>query len=284
MSEREEYRKRARQAQGGGASLKLPILIHFEAKADKAGKPGFKWLDKNVEDPQKRVKSMKSAVNGYLLGTANMLTYFCTELNRSYRSAFYWSNKYITLYKPSARGSELVVKGNKEEVEAWLAQNATGNIKVHKVLFVLTESGIVTMETNMTLFIDQVKSFDRDTFLDYMIVLSPKKYSPDDQSITNDAKGILGPFAETNPPTYANMGRGEEITDELFKAREIAPNIDAFNAWKDERVERSEGRTEETEPATAGPQPAQEGTDDAPDPAPPAETGETEDKDDDLPF
>lgn len=220
-----------RKAQGD-RTISLDVKFYFRPK-QVDGKPAFVWWDKN----ENVEKAFSKAISGVYIGSAMRLSAFSPELGpkgNRYFSRPYWSLDNISLFEPTRSRAKLVMSGNMEEVVNFLNVHARGNIQKKKLLYLATEGGLIMVETNISICIDQLKNFERDTFLDYQMVLQPRTYHAEDENVSDQCKEhVLGSFALKNPPTYASISQGDPVTDDLLNDWGVENLLDNFLAWKD---------------------------------------------------
>jgi len=250
MSDRRDQLK---ESQGQGSQrLKLPVIKAYEAKNSDG--PAFKSWNKDKGEHGEQEVYLKP-ISGIYIGSAQVASAFDDNLGRnggSYNSAFYFTNDNLALFDPQGK---IVVSGTKEEVKTWCSQNTTeGKLSVKKVLFLLTAGGLISVKTNITLFIDNVGTFEKDTFIDYLMKVTPAMYDPDSKEIGKKAHEFLGKFAKRNPPCYALITQGEAITDEMWDKWGASEVVDTFQQYKEERTagKKAEASSEQETVENAG--------------------------------
>jgi hypothetical protein len=87
----------------------------------------------------------------------------------------------------------------------------------------------------MTLGIDMVNGIGEKSQSNFVIV-TPKVFSHDDKTIGRKAKEVLGKLAAKNPPAYAALSVGDEITDMFANAVNLGGVIDQFIDWKNYKM------------------------------------------------
>jgi hypothetical protein len=184
-----------------------------------------------------------------LIGAVNSIASFDQAYGRNggeYRSTYFLSNKSdIVIFDPSGKK---VFKGNRKEVDLWAAQNQHEKFTSKKRLIILTEQGVIDVETNIIIFIDQINKIPKGTFADYQMILVPSIFDVVVNEIGASKKAIeyLGPFAKTNKPNFANIKVGNPITDELWDKWDGDAAADMFTEWK-KSVEAGDVDTESSE-------------------------------------
>ena len=180
-------------------------------------------------------------IMGIFIGAVNTMQCFDQNYGSkggSYKTSYYTSNNdNIVVFDPAFRKC---FTGTKEQINTWAASMQMEKFSSKKHLIVLSrQGGVVDVESNMILFIDQINKLDKDTFMDYFIKLSPMEFDVATNPLNVSANGIkyLGPFAAKNKPKFAFIERGDPLTDEIYdsfggdgKADEA---VEMFKAWKE---------------------------------------------------
>jgi hypothetical protein len=215
---------------GRGSSPKIEIARRLTVKMNNA-LPMFVEYDKETKEN----KFTAEVLEGVLLGNCMIMEAFSDTLGRNggtYRSDYFFKKDRVTLYG----NGEKVVSGTADEVDAWVAKNTSEKgAKKRMVLFILTSSGVVAITTNMTLGIDMVNGIGEKSQSNFVIV-TPKVFSHDDKTIGRKAKEVLGKLAAKNPPAYAALTVGDEITDMFANAVNLGGVIDQFIDWKNYKM------------------------------------------------
>lgn len=86
------------------------------------------------------------------------------------------------------------------------------------------------------MFIDDIKRFAKENFLDNLVVVTPTMYDPDSKEISANAHKYLGKFAKTNKPCYAKITSGDPITDELSVELNEDEVVAIFKKYKEEKT------------------------------------------------
>lgn len=181
------------------------------------------------------VEITKPIKNAVYLGEANQLSSFSPKLGNkggSYNSAYYLKNDKISLYS----GSSLVTVGTKEEIAAYLNKVGADSPSVKKIIFLITETSLLAVETNMSLAIDQLTK-SRNALAKNFIDLTPVVYSAQDQSISAKTHQLLGPLAAKNPPSFVRIDVKEELSEDVSSwvigDLTFEQIIDEFNKFKE---------------------------------------------------
>lgn len=225
------YRDKLKESQGEGSDIpRLDVDLHLEMKQSPNGKSSFRWWD----GEKKQAMHSTKPITGILIGAAMVAEGFSRDLGNkggTYKTSFYFTKKDSVALFGDGR---VAAKGTMEEIENWVSMNTSEKkLSKKRVLFIKTKQGFVAIATNLSLAIDNIKKFDRETFLDYAITLTPQLYAPDDTAISQNChEKYLGPLAATNPPTFAVISKGEAITDEMAAELNIEPFIDMYKAFK----------------------------------------------------
>ncbi len=223
------WKERLKNSQGGGTKYpKLDIVQSFDLKEDeKTGKPMFSWWDSVKEE---RVFSAK-AITGIYIGRAFRASCFDDKFGTngaSYTSAMYMNKSNVTMFSPTGSNK---MTGHLDEIEIWLRGNGVGDkISKKMCLLILTTGGLMEIRTNVSIGIDELNRFD-DKLGSHFVSLTPTLYSVDDEDISKKAHKFLGKFAKKNPPKYAAISIGKQITDEDAEKIGLIKNIDMFEEW-----------------------------------------------------
>lgn len=207
---------------------------YLEARADDEGRPCFRYYDKEKEETIYEAATVK----GILIGTAMRLSVFDPNYGGnggSYKSNFYAGNNFLVLFSP--RG-EVAVKGDMEEIEAYIAKEIGATPRKKQILFVLNSTGLTAVETNLSIAIDQLRGQDDEIWIDRAINLIPTMYSPDDPNISKKAHGYLGKLAAKNKPCYANIVHGEPLTDKIWEDVGADKHLDNYLKWREQETSR----------------------------------------------
>jgi hypothetical protein len=229
----EDRKQRMKAAQGSGQDyLKLDIAKRYELKEDESGNMAFRTYDKEKEENV----FLNKPIKGVLLGSANIMTAFDDDLGSkggTYTSTPYFTNSdHVAIMAPDKGGYKAFFKGTVPEAELWINANTTSQRATkRKILYVLNMQGIVSVETNMTIAIDQMGQL-KDSLLDNFVKLTPMVYDPDNPGISKRAQEFLGKFARKNPPKYAKIELDKLITDEAWDALNGDDVLDHFLAWQ----------------------------------------------------
>lgn len=237
------YKEKLKASQGNSREFtKLPIVESYQIKEHPDTKePLFLRWDKEAGEKGEHVY-LKGSVEGVMIGNAMRMYAFDDELGKNggnYFSDYYFNKDEVTLFKP---GDKIVkaVKGNLEEVIEWIAGNTTSRMAKKKVcIFLQTLDGLIEVQSNITIFIDQLKTCRRqaqsmDVFLERMMILTPSVWTPE-SNVTKKAVDILGRFITKNPPKFADMVIGQPVPETWSeKLGEVA---DLFIKWKKEKMQ-----------------------------------------------
>lgn len=233
------YKDRLKQSQRGNfnEAPKLTIVYNFDVKENpKNNKVCFSFWDKSEDEEVKTQKFSSRDITGIFLGAALKMTAFSSELGKNggtYFTSIYFKNSdIITLFAPGADGKSIKkFSGNIEAVKSFLV-NSRCQPKVHRCLYLLTNLGLVKVETNVTIAIDQMNRVEKE-LSDRLMVLTPMLYDPDGKTISKRGKDYLSKLAVKNPPKYAEISLGSEITDQQAEEWGLEAAIDEFMAWKE---------------------------------------------------
>jgi hypothetical protein len=217
---------------GSGATFAKLTVDQMIAVKDDNGADAFEYWDKATSSK----KYFKKSIEGILLGTANTIGVFDPGFGRNggeYRSSYFLKNtNRIVIFDPTG---EKAFTGTRDEIDSWAMTARIQPFKIKKHLFVLNDRGtIIDVATNMIIFIDQSKSFDKEAFKDYLLKLTPSHFRASENPINLSKKSLeyLGPFTEKNPAKYAFMEIGAPLTDELYEKYAADSAMDMYEAWE----------------------------------------------------
>lgn len=244
-------RERLKEAQSGGGKTytKLNIVRSIEV-TEKDGKPCFKFYNKDSEEEDKNTYFDKP-IKGIFIGDAMQMSAFDQNMGANggqYRTGFYFNKKHKFAIFHNDRGTfKTDLVGTAEEIEAFIRTNATGNPVKRKVLFILTEKGLVSVTTNMSIAIDHLNK-KKEQLESHEITLMPRIYSPNIECVSKSTKDIIGKLAAKNPPKFAEILVGDEIKWEKYLDADAA--IETFIKWRKEKLGGVEDVVEEEEEET----------------------------------
>lgn len=256
------YKERLKESQGGMGDIpKLNIVYNFDVRENPLNKAEvvFTWYEKKEGDTEGSLKTTKKPIEGIFIGAAMRMDAFSPDLGKkggNYFTSIYFKNSdIVVLMQPGPMGrpekvkdrSGKEVKGNIAEIESFLG-SVKCTPKKHRVLYVLTSAGLVKVETNVSISIDHMKRIDKQ-LTDNKIKLVPKLYSIGDSEISEKTKEILSAFAAKNPPKYAAISLGGEITDEEAEEWKLIEVLDEFMVWKKWKESTAGGVTTADAPA-----------------------------------
>lgn len=282
MSNIKDLLKKSQSNGDSKSYTKLDISLRIDVK-EKDGKPMFHWYDKSKEEGKRDVYH-KGPIKGILIGDAMVMSSFDEDLGSNggqYYTGYYFNKQHQNVVFHTG-GSKPDFKGTGEEIEHWMTTTTSSKgAKKKKVLFILTDKGLVAVETNLSIAIDQMKT-KGDKFQEYMIALLPKKYDPETESISAKAKEYLGKFAAKNPPKYAEILLDQPIEKTAIPFETVAEATNTFTQYREERIGGTGAEAEMEEAENSEPEykepPADKKSDDN-------ITGiEEEEEDDQLPF
>lgn len=214
----------------GSSSPQLNISKRVDIK-EIDGKAQFVVYNKETE----KNEVIPSPITGILIGEAMQMSSYSDNLGSkggTYQSSYYFHNSdVIALFAPTAKGYDIVAKGTPEEVAAFISKESTSKDKKRRVLFILTSEGLVALTTNLTIAIDQKKGI-QDHLSSRLLVLTADTYEENVTPISKQAKEYLGKFRTKNPPKFANMELGNEITEKMWDDWKGSEYVDEFIAFK----------------------------------------------------
>lgn len=238
-------REKLGASQGGQTSfVKLPTVHSWSVAEDEDGNIVFKRWDKTLE---KNILS-EHPLEGIYIGGAMKLSAFDDNLGSSggnYFSSHYVNKENIVLFRPGKK-IESVAKGNIEVIEKWIATNTTARSPRKKwCFFVLTEDGLIEIQSNITIAIDQLKRH-KEAIKENYAHFTPSLYD-ETSDLTKSCKEMLGKFAKKNPPKYAYLQASELISIEDWEGWEAEETIKIFAEWKKQKASITTAIAEEVE-------------------------------------
>lgn len=247
MSSIKDKLKASQQGNNSGFP-KLEIAHRIDVDKADDGRIIFSTYDstqkKNVEVGQK--------IEGIYIGSCLHMSVFDPNMGKnggSYNSTYYVQNDNLTMLMPTAKGWEVGIKGNKEAVVEWLGKRTTATPKIRQILLVLTEDGLIAINTNLSIAISQLKA-NGEALTERYIILTPALYNQNSTTIDAKAKGYLGKLANTNPPKYSEITAGGLIKEEDFESWGADKHIAAYAEWKKWMLAGKEAAPEQTEANT----------------------------------
>lgn len=221
-------------SQGGNNQfVQLPLKYSFSMAEDEQSETAFKSWNKETEQNEFYYEPLK----GIYIGGAMKLSAYDDNLGSkggNYFSSHYVNKENIVLFEPG-KTIKRVCQGNMEEIEKWIATNTTSRAPRKKwCIFLLTEQGLVEVQTNITIAIDQLKK-NKEAISERYVILVPTLYSPDND-LSKSCKEMLGKFATKNPPKYASLSTGELITEMDFENWDTENVIETFKEWKKQKA------------------------------------------------
>lgn len=252
------YKDKLKKSQRGNFNdaPKLTIAYNFDIKEHPTnGKICFSFWDKAEEEEEKTQKFSSKSITGIFLGAALKLTAFSQELGKNggtyYTSIYFKNTDIVTLFAPGNDGKSIKkFSGNIEAVKSFLV-NSRCQPKVHRCLYMLTKNGLAKIETNVTIAIDQLNKIEKE-LTEKKITLTPMLFDPESKTISKRGKEFLSKLAIKNPPKYAEITLGSEITDQEAEEWGIEAAIDEFVAWKEYKETSGNATdTDKNDPAVA---------------------------------
>lgn len=223
------FKDKLKASQGGsGNFVKLPIAVSFSLGEDGGG-VYFKSYD---TEKQENV-FLDKPITGMYIGGAMKLSAYDDNIGSkggNVFSAHYFTKENITLFKPG-KTVEKVCVGNMDVIEKWIAENTTSRVAKKKWCFmILTKDGLIEVQTNMVIAIDQLKK-NKEGISERYVTLTPTLYTPK-TDISKSAHDYLGKFAKKNPPKFAYLTLGAFISEDDFNNWNAEAAINAFTKYK----------------------------------------------------
>ena len=233
------YRDKMKQSQQQGndfPNFQSHIIQRYDLSEDADGNTAFRRWDKTAEEN----RYIKEPLQGIYLGDALQLSAFSDEIGANggtFTSSYYFTNdNKIALFKPTSKGYEKITSGDIKFIESYISDNATGNIKKRKIIFLLIKEGVISIETNLIIYISHINALrkvDKDVFIDNMMKLVPMRYDAANPCVDKRAQGFLGKFVIKNPPRYVDIETGKSITDKIIEEWGAEKVIDDFISWRE---------------------------------------------------
>lgn len=245
-------KEKLQSSQGQASNVPKLDILHRITLKENNGEIYFAVWNKD----EKVNVAFPAPIKGILIGQAMEALSYSDNLGSkggNYTSSHYFTNNdTVALFAPSAKGYDVVHKGNMASIETFVKENSTGNLKKKQVLFVLTQDGLLAISTNLTIAIDQIKT-NKEALSEKYVILHPKLYNAADKTISIKAKGFLGKLVKTNPPKFAAISVGELISEEDFTDWKAEETIALYNKWKEFKIKggvEKENQEEYSEPST----------------------------------
>lgn len=243
MEDRRKLMKNA-HGQSDGDFIKLDIATRLEVKQAPENKGAAFRFYKNEESIY-----VTKTISGIYVGDANIMTAYDDDLGT--KGGTYFTTPYFTIkdsvvvLAPSKKGGvEAAFRGTVVEAESWISANSTsGRPTKRKLVYLLTKSGLITVQTNMVIFIDQIKHI-KELLFDNLLDMTPATYDSKNPGISKKAQDILGKFAAKNPPNYASMCVGQPLTDEFWLQCNAQEVFETFVKWKAQTTDVTKKVTE----------------------------------------
>ena len=226
------YKDSLKKSQGGGGGnfIKLPITKIYKLK-DEGNTLKFATYNKESKEDE-----FVEKLSGVLIGQAMTVGVFEASFGKkggSWNSSHYFTKKdTVVLWSPS---NQIDFKGSAEDAADFLFKTVRANPKKRMSLFVATDTGLIEVQTNVTLAIDLGKRIKKDlgedVFLDNVILLTPAIYKAED--FGKDVHKIMKEsIVSKNPPKYAMIEVGSEISNTLAQELDLESLANQFSEWK----------------------------------------------------
>lgn len=224
-------------------------LFETKASSQDPKKGVFRFYDKNEEDKDKRVKEYAFPIKGILIGVANQGEAYCSSLGSkggTFMTSMYLRNDNMVLFG----GGNKVCEGDISTIEAYLSSQGAERLSKKQVYFVLVKDKynggiVIAVKTNMSIAIDHMNKYGKE-LKSKMIHLTPKVYEQGSGDVSEKALKHLGALIKRNPPAYANVTVGEEITMDMLNELGGVGVINDFVKWKEFILDGGKENVEET--------------------------------------
>lgn len=256
-------RDRRRTNLSGQTFPKVNVILRFNMKYVD-GKSVFQFWDADKGDKGENVSTTKP-MKGILIGTAMNVVGYDRVNEKFYRSSPFLKNEnQVVLFANGERDKNF--RGDVVSAKGYLAGKGIANSGTKISYYVLTESGLFSVETNISIAIQQQRDIKKekgqDIFIDNYIILTPDRYDPDDNEKFDKVthKNLKITKQNKNYPCFANISVGEEISDEIFEKWNEEDATNEYSEWKkfvnkakeiqdeDADAENEEAVTNEDEP------------------------------------
>lgn len=232
------WKDKIKENQGGATSPKLGAKA-VQVKRNENDEVMFAMWDS-----ENSTNIYQKTVTGVIIGQANKLSAFCTELGRNggqYQSAYYYKNDNIQVYGQG----KLFYNGDYDGLLLALNSANADKPSKKKVLFVQTAEGILALENNMVIGIDKLRQFQGE-LAENVFKFTAKEYDPKNPGIAPKSVEYLGKFANKNHPLYFDLEVEELITDDIADMLDLEKGLDTYAEWKKFKMKGGEEVVEET--------------------------------------
>lgn len=191
------------------------------------GEISFIYYDKDAE---KNV-SIGKKIEGVLLGKSLAIEGFDRTFGKnggSYRTPYIFDVNNAVCYSPSGKKAKV---GTYREVKDYITTEIGGNARTYQVLFILTNKGVMAVYTSISIAIDQLNKYEQNLTFNY-IILKSEEYNKETSDVSAKAQKMMGKVADTNPPKFASISVGKEISDLWAKDNNLSDIIDLFEEYK----------------------------------------------------
>lgn len=183
-------------------------------------------------------------IRGIFVKKAYLLEGYSDNIGVNNRGGMYRSNLIfshghpVVLFKPTPQGSKKVYHGDVKGAEDYLKKEAR-DVKKKGILFIISKSGLIRIETNLSVLIDNTKrkAFN-DAKLEYLMELTPMMYDVESSYISKYTKERLGSLAKHNPFRYVEIKPTDTkiaSVEEEWNVEEILVN---FNQWFENYIKK----------------------------------------------
>jgi hypothetical protein len=231
MGQLQDRLKKAQRGNAGNAP-RLNIVKQLEIRVND-GKPAFHWYNPETKEDEYTTES----IGGVFINAAIKITafdrYLLAKGGTCFTSLYFSNADNVVLFEPTATGVKKVMTGTPIAIKEKLATIPGVQAKVSRILFILNESGLLAIKTNISIAIDQMKKYETDLG-EKMIILTPTEYDINDPDISKVCKEKhLGALAATNKPKYAKITMGDALDEDILESLNVIDVIDNFTAWRE---------------------------------------------------
>jgi hypothetical protein len=191
--------------------------------------------------------NLGNEIKGVLLGTAMAMECYDSKFNKNnggtYKTPYIFNTKNVACFSPTGN---FEMSSDYKSVKEYMQKEAGANPRVFQVLFIYTGKSIIAVYTNISIAIGQLNKYQSNLMYNY-ININTEEYNKDTSDVDKKAKELMGKLANQNPPKFANITIGKEISDEWATECNLENIIDMFNDYKSyysKIIEKPEDTTE----------------------------------------
>lgn len=212
----------------GGFTKKVPAYTWQEVKDDGGTK---EYVDHFTDKP----------ITGFLLGelmTGEIFDQTVGKKGGSYKSTPYFG-KTDSLAVLNPVDGKWMPFANIGLADEWVAKQCGKTLKKRRIYYVATDKGILEINTNISLSIDQtskLKGVDSAVFQNSLISFTPAMYDPKDSSLSKKTHEIQGAIGATNPSVYAKLEVVRKMEEADWATYKVDEALAKFVAYKNSKM------------------------------------------------